>query len=75
MASWEWEAPAIDNRPDGGIENWYLYVEHDGRVTVAVSGPTSSDSQITVDQDEFEAMCRSYLDRMTAWRARVTSAR
>ena len=69
MASWAWDLDIDEDWLDASIT-------HDGRVAITIESKDVDDGRtVTVDPDDFEAMCRSYLDRMTAWRARVTSAR
>lgn len=71
MASWAWESTSVHDPEDmPTINRQMLYIEHDGRVVVTVDGPTAADSTITVDADDFEEMCKSFIERMAEWRAR-----
>jgi len=65
MAGWAW-----DLRPD---EDWLdASITHDGRVAITIESTDIDDGRtVTVDPADFEAMCRSYLERAEAWRARA----
>lgn len=65
MPSWSWN---LDTDNDG-LESW---VEHDGRVTITIQSADVDDGRtVTVDPVDFEAMARSYLERMAEWRRRI----
>lgn len=66
MAGWAWELERAPGERNHGA------VEHDGRVAITIMGDVDADDDRTmvVDADDFEAMCRSFLERMAAWQAR-----
>lgn len=64
MAGWTWDLVC----KEGGC---YADLEHDGRVHLTIGSTIGNARTAIVDSVDFEAMCRSFLDRAEAWRARA----
>jgi len=72
VSSWSWDLTAAAGAGDGWDTS--VDVEHDGRVYVTIVSDDVDDGRTAeIDPDDFEAMARSYLERMAEWRRRTAA--